>query len=242
MVIYTLLQTSCLYMDGWINGASVERGFKHRRIWARNALFLLGIKVDAITGRLPTESGLLISNHRTLLDPIIQLAYIDAFIIAKAEVAKLPAISQGARATGIIFVKREKLKSRYAARQKTEELLNTGYNVLVYAEGTTIVTRTTGTFKIGTFAIAAANDIPIIPVAIEYPKEKDYWFEASMAKQIFGQIGSWRTRVKLHIGEPLKGSDAQHLMKTVKSEIDQNLIKMQQGWSEIFVEDKPTVS
>jgi len=234
ILINTAIQVGILIVDGWINGVSIERRFMHRRRWAKTSLSLLGIKVDALSGHIPTQPGLIISNHRTLLDPVIQLAYMDAFIIAKAEISKLPMISQGAKLTGIIFVKREKLKSRYAARQKTEELLQSGYNVLVYAEGTTTVSQSSGKFKIGTFAIAASNDIPVIPVAIEYPKEKDYWFVESMAKQIFGQIGAWSTHVKLHFSEPMRNTNAEELMASVQREIDKSLAQMQEGWSEIF--------
>jgi len=242
ILINTAVQVGILLVDGWINGASIERRFMHRRRWAKRSLALLGIKVDSFTGSVPNQPGLIISNHRTLLDPVIQFAYMDSYVIAKAEIANLPMISQGARLTGIIFVKREKLRSRYAARQKTEEFLKSGYNVLVYAEGTTTTDRTTGKFKIGTFAIAAEHHIPVIPVAIEYPKTKDYWFEPSMAKQIFGQIGAWSTHVKLHISEPIKNTDAEQLMTAVQDEIDQNLAKMQEGWSEIFAQEQQRVN
>jgi len=82
----------------------------------------------------------------------------------------------------------------------------------------------------------------VIPVAIEYPKTKDYWFEPSMAKQIFGQIGAWSTHVKLHISEPIKNTDAEQLMTAVQDEIDQNLTKMQEGWSEIFAQEQQRVN
>ncbi len=238
LAVYTIIQISFLIIDGWINGASVRVKFKHRRIWARNALKILGIKIDVVVGEVPSQSGLVISNHRTLLDPVIQFAYIDAFVIAKAEVANLPIISQGAKLTGIIFVKREKLKSRYAARQKTEELLKEGHNVLVYAEGTTVTTQTTGEFKVGTFGIAANNNIPVIPMAIEYPKEKDYWLAETMTKQIYGQIGAWSTHVKLYIGSPIKNNNTNELLAAVQKEIDHNLLEMQAGWSEMFADGK----
>ena len=235
----TALQVGILLVDGWINGVSIERRFMHRRRWARTSTWLLGIRLDEHTGTISDQPALIISNHRTLLDPVIQAAYLDAYIIAKASVSKLPMISQGARLTGIIFVKRDKLKSRHAARLKSEEVLKSGQNVLVYAEGTTYATQRTGKFKIGTFGIAADLNIPVIPITIEYPEAKDFWFEGSMARQIFGQVGAWRTRAKLRIGAPIKNTEAKVLLEQIQSHIDQNLLEMQDGWSEVFTKVIP---
>ncbi len=230
----TAFQISRLICDEWIHGKTVERSFKHRRRWARSCCWFLGIKIDEVSGSPDVPYGLIISNHRTLLDPVIQAAYLDAFIIAKAEVGNLPVISLGAKKTGIIFVKREKMRSRLAARDKTQEVLLSGSSVLVYAEGTTGTNQTTDKFKVGTFAIAAEHDLPVIPVAIDYPSQKDYWFKTSMAKQIFGQIGAWSTHVKLRILPSIKGTEAKSLMQEVQTSIDNNLLEMQKGWTKIF--------
>ncbi len=236
ILLNTAYQVSCLAVAGWIKGKTQERSFKHRRKWAQNSCRILGIKVDERIGSIGISPALVISNHRTLLDPVIQAAFVDAFIIAKAEVGNLPIISQGAKMTGIIFVKREKMRSRLAARDKTKEILENGDNVLVYAEGTTGTNRTSNKFKVGTFSIAAELNLPVIPIAIDYPLRKDYWFETSMTKQIFGQIGSWNTHVKVRVGDPIYGSDAKQLMADVQSTIDTNLLAMQQGWSKVFDE------
>lgn len=230
----TAFQISRLIIDESINGISVERSFKHRRRWARSCCWLLGIRLDEVSGSSDVPYGLIISNHRTLLDPVIQAAYLDAYIIAKAEVSDLPVISFGAKKTGIIFVKREKMRSRLAARDKTQEVLLSGSSVLVYAEGTTGTNQTTEKFKVGTFAIAAEHALPVIPVAIDYPLEKDYWFKTSMSKQIFGQIGAWSTHVKLRILPSVKGTDAKSLLQEVQTSIDNNLLEMQEGWTKIF--------
>jgi len=223
----TAFQIFRLIIDESIN-------FKHRRRWARSSCWLLGIKIDEQVGSPDVSNALIISNHRTLLDPVIQAAYLDAYIIAKAEVSKLPIISLGAQKTGIIFVKREKLRSRVAAREKTEEVLLSGANVLVYAEGTTGTNQTSDGFKVGTFSIATEHNLPVIPVAIDYPLRKDYWFNTSMTKQIFGQIGAWSTHVKLRIAPSIKGDDTQQLMGEVKAIIDNNLLEMQKDWTKIF--------
>ena len=236
ILLNTSFQMTLLFLDSWVNGKTIERSFAHRRRWARWSMRIIGVQLEEISGSLDTSSALIISNHRTLIDPVIQAAFIDAYIIAKAEVSKLPVISKGAQMTGIIFVKRERLRSRVAAREKTKEVLLSGKNVLVYAEGTTGTDRKTEPFKPGTFSIAAEYGLPVIPVAIEYADKKDYWFDNSMKSQIIGQIGTLRTRVKLRIGEPIQLSETNELMNSAKDHIDRDLLRMQQGWSNVFAD------
>ncbi len=236
LLIMTLIQMGALMVESAVKGRSEQLGFKHRRIWARKSMKILGVSVDEVTGSLDIPTALIISNHRGMIDPVIQLAYLDAFIIAKASVSKLPVISQGAQMTGIIFVDRTNLRSRLAARNTTEDLLLEGHPVIVYAEGTTGTDRTTDRFKPGTFAIAAKHQIPVVPVAIEYPARKDYWYDGSLVQQMIRQVGAWKTVVKLKVSDPIVSSDAKELLRQVQSKIDEDLIAMQKGWSEVFEE------
>lgn len=237
VVLSTAFWMLLLAIESLFLGKTTERGYKYRRRWAKSTMFFVGIKVEEIIGKIETPNALIISNHRTLLDPVVQCAFIEANIIAKAEVGNLPVISQGAQMTGIIFVKREKLKSRLAARETTKDILMNGGKVLVYAEGTTGTNRHSDKFKPGTFTIAAEEGIPVVPVAIEYPERKDYWFQESMGKQMLGQIGRWRTRVKVRIGDPIKDDDTLILLEKTQSFIDNSLLDMQKNWSEIFLEE-----
>jgi len=69
-------------------------GFRYRKLWAKRALKILGIKI--IEDQIYQHDGvaLYISNHRTLTDPIIQMAYFDSYVIAKSDVGGLPIIGQ----------------------------------------------------------------------------------------------------------------------------------------------------
>ncbi len=243
VIVYTGWQIALLYIDTLINGKSIQRSYKHRRYWARNTMRIENIVIDEYRGKVDVPVALYVSNHRTLIDPAIQLAYINAHIIAKDTVGGIPVIGKGAEMTGIILVKRDKMGSRISALKTTRDLLSGGISVLVYPEGTVCVTQTTKRFKQGTFNIAAQLGIPVIPVAIEYPDRKDYWFEGSLSSQMIRQTGSWRTRAKLRIGDPIFNKDPSILLEMSKQWIDKNLLEMQKGWSNIFSDSqkiKPT--
>ena len=209
-------------------------GHKYRRSWARWNTWAMGVKV--VEAQISEHNGaaLYVSNHRSLTDPIIQIPYFDAFIIAKNEVSHIPVVAKGAKMTGIVFVKRESLSSRKDAKIQTANLLKGGKNILVYPEGTTTTDRTTQSFKPGTFKTSAELGLPVIPVAIEYRDKKDFWFQHGMFQQMLGQLGAWRTEVKIHVGEPLYSKDSKELMGKSKSFIDDELQRMQEGWSRVF--------
>lgn len=234
VIVNTAWQILILSVMSLSRGRNTGRGYAHRRIWARNAMRILGIRLVEVQGKIDVPIALIVSNHRSLLDPVIQLAYIDAHIIAKDTVGRLPVIGKGAQMTGILLVKREKLRSRVAARNATKELLEQGTSVLVYPEGTTSINQITDTFKPGTFAIASQLKIPVIPVAIEYPSPEDFWTSGGMGAQIIRQTGKWRTQAKLRIGPPHTGSDAKVLMEDCRAWIDNNLVHMQKEWSQMF--------
>lgn len=234
VLIYTAFQILFLSVDTLINGKSIRLGYKHRGIWGRNSMRIEGIRLVELTGSIDVPVALIISNHRSMLDPIIQTGLMDAHIIAKDAVSGLPFIGKGAAMTGIIFVKRDKLRSRLEARNATKEALEQGYNVLVYAEGTTGTNRTSDAFKIGTFAVAAELNIPVVPVAIEYPEKEDFWTSGGLGTQVLRQTGKWRTNAKMRIGPPIHSTDPKELMVQSKEWIDSNLTEMQKGWSKMF--------
>ena len=60
-------------------------GFHIRRSFCRSALKAFGIKLS-VKGEIPADpKGLFISNHRSLLDPLIELSFLDVYILSKSE-------------------------------------------------------------------------------------------------------------------------------------------------------------
>ena len=73
-----------------------EKAFKLRKLWLSYIAYpILNLKVQ-LKGR-PTQSpALYVCNHRSFADPLVLCKYLDAFVIAKAEVADYPIINKGA--------------------------------------------------------------------------------------------------------------------------------------------------
>ena len=214
-------------------GHTPERAFRLRRRWIKwIALPTLNIKC-IIKGKPPVTPALYICNHRSFSDPLINSAYLDAYVIAKAEIANYPLINKGAEATGVLWVKRESIKSRSATREKLVETLLNGYNVLVYPEGTVGVTPETLKFSKGTFAEAVKHNIPVVPIALEYRDTKDLWQDTSFLQHYFRQFASWRTEVKMSFGPPMTAEGGPQLSLDVHDWINAELKEMQKGWSRV---------
>ena len=164
---------------------------------------------------------------------MINCAYLDAYVIAKAEIASYPIINKGAETTGILWVKRDSLKSRSATREKLVETLLNGYNVLVYPEGTVGVSPETLKFSKGTFAEAVKNNIPIVPIALEYRDTKDLWQATSFLLHYFNQFAAWRTEIKMSFGPAMTAVDGLQLSLDAHAWINQELKEMQKDWTRV---------
>ncbi|MGB4960227.1 MAG: lysophospholipid acyltransferase family protein, partial [Saprospiraceae bacterium] len=125
---------------------------------------ILNIKV-IVTGQPIDRPALYVCNHRSFADPIVLCRYVKAFVIAKAEVMNYPIINKGAELTGVIWVNRNDQHSRNDTRNMMITVIQDGFNILVYPEGTVGKERGTLPFKKGTFKEAAANGIQVVPVA-----------------------------------------------------------------------------
>lgn len=230
MIVYLIvyLATSIVYKR------TPERDFRLRKNYLKLVNPLLGVKME-VTGSPIDEPCLYVSNHRSFIDPFVVSPSVEVFFIAKAEVGKMPILSIGFDVTGVILVDRDNQNSRSNTRVKMVEKINAGYNVLIYAEGTTGAYQQTKPFKMGTFSEASKNGFKIVPVSIEYKTKKDRWASGPIATQYFRQLGKWRTDVKLHFGDAYYSEDRRELSSYIKEEINKNLTLLQHNWTEPFI-------
>lgn len=193
------------------------------------AIPILGLKLE-MKGKVHDKAALYVCNHRTLSDPFALAYFLDAFVIAKAEVDNIPLLNKGAKITGIIYVKRESKDSRKATRQAMIDTVKSGLNVLVYPEGTTNGELKTLPYKPGTFVEAARNGLPIVPVVIEYKTKWDLWIDEGTAKQWFKQFWKLRTECKMIIGDAIFSDDFEYLREKVENWSNAEILSIHQNW------------
>ncbi len=205
-------------------------GLSLRRYWITHVAYpVLNLKVTA-KGKPYHKSALYVCNHRSFTDPIVISKYLNAFVIAKAEVASYPVINKGAEVTGILYVKREDKESRIHARKEFVDVIKSGHNILVYPEGTISTAKSPIPFKKGTFYEAAKEGITIIPIAIEFKNEKDLWTIPNFVGQYLNQFSKWKTEAKLSFGPPLTSDDGEKLLSDSYNWINNELDTLQKDW------------
>jgi len=188
-------------------GNTQERAFNLRRNWIKLGMRLFGIQVKHI-GQPINKAALYVSNHLSFTDPIATCLHLNAFVIAKAEVANIPFLSKGAELTGVIYVKRESKTSRSNTRKALVDTLNSGKNILVYPEGTVSQDSLILPYKTGAFREAITNGHPVVPIAIYYRDNKDRWQKnTGIIKHFFTQLSYLKTVITHEIGDPITGTD-----------------------------------
>ena len=225
VVLVLIWYLSLLLVISAIKGRNTERGFRYRRKFCRTALSVLGIRFSQ-TGTGYNGACLYVSNHRSMLDPLIQLGHIDTFILSKAEVGTYPILGRGAKETGIILVHRHDHNSRKAALDAIYEMLLSGHPVLIYPEGTTKDGDLTGEFRKGAIEMANQRGFPIVPVMIEYPDPGYYWTDGSLLdyfKRLFA-TRKYHT-VSGKIGQAIQNQSPDTIVSDARASIDAMIVE-----------------
>ncbi|NIZ14646.1 1-acyl-sn-glycerol-3-phosphate acyltransferase [Phaeobacter sp. HF9A] len=140
----------------------------------RNAFRILGICFQ-VTGSRMQDPGIVVANHSSWLDIFALNAKKRIYFVSKSEVAAWPGIGWLARATGTLFIERDRKK---ATEQKTlfENRLKAGHKLLFFPEGTSTDGLRVLPFKTTLFASLFAPDLrPILsvqPVSVAFHAPK----------------------------------------------------------------------
>lgn len=183
----------------------------------RNAFRILGIPFSA-RGALMKERGAVVANHSSWLDIFALNARKRIYFVSKAEVASWPGIGWLAKATGTVFINRDR---REAAKQKQvfEERLLAGHKLLFFPEGTSTDAIRVLPFKTTLFAAFFTEELReklwVQPVTVLYhaPKGADdrfygWWGDMDFGSHLLKVLASGKQgRVELIYHTPVRVSD-----------------------------------
>lgn len=167
------------------------------------------------------------ANHRSYLDPILLLRDVFAYPVAKAELADWPLIGKGARWAGILYVQREHGNSRVSILKAIAEVvLLDRFSVILFPEGTTSGLPGMLPFKKGGFRAAAKWNLPIVPVAICFEDERDFWIgKTTFAQHAWRRFQEREIRVRICYGPVLRLDDSDTLEQEVRRWIEAKLVE-----------------
>ena len=180
-----------------------------------SVFWLLGAAVVPVVGylakieiegeeHLPEEGPFVLApNHYSEVDPLIMAVVVWRLgraprFLAKDSLFRVPVLGWALRKTGMVPVARAGHAGSKQTLEAAEQLSRTGSGVVVYPEGT--LTRDPEMWpmrgKTGAVRLAAAGDIPLIPVA--------HWGVQQIMPR-YGKLRVWppRRRVRVLFGPPL---------------------------------------
>jgi 1-acyl-sn-glycerol-3-phosphate acyltransferase len=221
---YTAVIVAEIWLRNVVQGADVRRSMRIRRRWAKHLLYGVGVR-SQFTGYIPDFPCILIGNHRSYMDPILMLQHVDAYPVAKAELANWPLLGKGSALAGIIFLKRDNVRSGALALEQIKQIVDKGFPVIIFPEGTTSDLPGSLPFKRGVFQLAAKNNYPIVPVAVVFEQTADYWVgNVTFLGHASQRFREKNIHVSLHYGPVQQGDSAEVLLDHTKTWIDQVLI------------------
>jgi 1-acyl-sn-glycerol-3-phosphate acyltransferase len=145
----------------------------YRMLWCSWSLRLFfGVpsprKLLEAAAALPAQF-ILVSNHRSNLDPIFVFVIGRPLVIlSKRVVLKIPVIGWWMRLCGDVSVNRREKSSREDSLKAMRERLERGDSLLIFPEGTrqTDHVHLLGHFKDGAFNLAAQSGVPIVALVL----------------------------------------------------------------------------
>lgn len=206
------------------------------------ALMILGIRLK-LTGQQMKANGAIVSNHVSWLDIFVLNARKRIYFVAKSEVASWPGISWLAKATGTVFIRRDR---REASGQVAlfRDRLGAGHKLLFFPEGTSTDGRRVLSFKTTLFAAFFApglcETMQIQPVTMLYraPKGADprfygWWGDMAMGPHLLMVLAQPRQgEVEIVYHAPVQVSEfadrkalAGYLEATVRAPLDLELAR-----------------
>ena len=136
-----------------------------RKWWLSHIPKRIGIRMTCI-GEPYQGPCLYVGNHTAYIDPVMVLMFVNAYVVAKAEVRKWPLVGLGASVIGTIFVQRDNKTSRLQTVQAIRDALKNGQSILVFPEGTTFEGPGTLPFRPRSFEAAEQAGVPVQPITI----------------------------------------------------------------------------
>ncbi len=171
------------------------------RAVCRGALRFIGLRLD-VRGRVDPRHGAVVANHSSWLDIFVLNAVKNIYFVSKAEVAGWFGIGWLARATGTVFVERDR-KHAAAQRDMLRERLDLGHKLLFFPEGTSTDGRRVLPFKPTLFQAlidTQAQGLTVQPVSVTYhaPKGEDpryygWWGDMEFGPHLIRLLAAPRT-------------------------------------------------
>ncbi len=171
--VFKMLRLGSLILTGLVLALIVypnlDRAGRDRRLlaWAGALMRILNIELR-LRGNPPVGGAVLVANHVSWLDIHVLHSIFPVRFISKAEVQDWPLLGRLAKASGTLFITREKKSDAIRVNQEMAAELRAGECLAFFPEGTTSDGQDMQTFFPSLFQPAVEAGCPVIPASIRY--------------------------------------------------------------------------
>ena len=215
----------------------VERPvFKMRRPvtpWITQGVCKLSLRIMRlpvhVRGQQMTDHGAIVANHSSWLDIFVLNSLKNIYFVSKSEVAGWPGIGWLARATGTLFVTRD----RHAAGQdvaRVRDRLALGQTLVFFPEGTSTDGQRVLPFKATLFAPLIAMEMPVQPVTLSYrapagtdPRAYGWWGDMDFGPHLLSTLAHRRQGSVTVTYHPIRRTDAGTDRKRLAQDLTQDV-------------------
>lgn len=143
---------------------------KNVRRYSAIALKIFGMKVKYINRPPKSKHFLIVSNHLGFFDIFFMAAGTPTLFVTSVEMRETPVLGLLTEMGGCLYVERRSRENIHNEIKEIEKALNDGFNVVVYAEGTSGDGTKVLPFKKSLLTACTNSEANIMPVVLNYRK------------------------------------------------------------------------
>ncbi|MDO8275725.1 MAG: lysophospholipid acyltransferase family protein [Serpentinimonas sp.] len=205
------------------------------RDWTRQALRIMGVRLQVLCEPPVAGPLLVLANHISWLDILLINASQPCRFISKSEVRHWPVIGRLAVGAGTLFIERQKRSDALRVAQQTAAALRDGDLIALFPEGTTGDGQGIMPFHASLLQSALEADCPILPVGLVYlqgdgqallgeaPRHDAavYIGKANLLTSVWRIVSASDLQAVVHWGEPdtAQGRDRRAWADSLRAEI-----------------------
>jgi len=145
--------------------------YKAVQTWSNHVLHVFGSSLTVYGKENLPETGpvVFVGNHQSYSDIVVYFAALNTIpfgYVARNELARIPAYGAWMRRVRGVFIKRDIPRESLKAIDEGIELIEKGFSLMIFPEGTRSRGPVMGEFKRGSVKLATKPGVPIIPVSI----------------------------------------------------------------------------
>lgn len=179
------------------------------RLWGKGLVRILNIRILGAENAAGTSAGLIVSNHQSYLDILVESALFPVRFLPKREILFWPVLGWFLALNRPIWVNR---KARLESGKVADEIarsLEEGLSVLAYPEGTTSDGQTLLAFKSTAFDPAVRRGLPVQPVLLRYTPAADgypigWYGDMPLIPHLLHTLGAPGFEVRLTMPAPVR--------------------------------------